>query len=1314
MDANNTKINNTNSEFNDNDLQANNEPPVVTPELINEAKENMVLNNGKCGACQKKGFPLFLVRKSVVPKNFKGIEWDKGMLSLTDREPEEALTHFKYAYRTLREGYVYLLLQKNKSVKEWQGTNLDLLKVSVFEVTNSGAFRLREFRNVKGSRPKALPTSCIEEGHQFKAKFITIDNKIYDKAWVAYSSYRWDKKTVEYYRQNEDKRKQRFTEIDLTQTKPEEMAASQKRSFSFNDFMHTGTQERYLLELECSDKEVLDYFDKEQQTAYQKSLKAKTTALNTSANKEIGKGVFYAQKVNLDDLINNTTEEVLRHFSTLFCTASHFNSLRKAVGGVHKEFEQTINSYRSEAREHSNYKTDEIGVILVEDSFGLAEELSVQRRQLLAPIVNGLAGRSQEQVIALQKRLSANLGKTTEKIILEGKDEIGNDIDPDIIKSFYAENILDLSYNQQYKEINSTPNYLRFSTPPQGWLEHKSEGNVRTKVAANLAGPRTKAIQNYFSKQQSQANNDRPFLYFKPETSYARNQYNSIESYKDILKINHQPTEASECILFAFYKDSVNKDELTLRKRRAAIDELKNHYNPNMRPNTGTPDQIYLDEITVLDVIGEREFAAENGLPLNGVAYEAAMSLTAKYFYFRYLSNKGVGYSTNNPPLGDYQRVKISAEQKQKILALYKQNSDSPIHGDDYDVVVVRYPNAKNILAEWRRDEAWSKKESKRLNEASYSQYHALNKTLYQNLVTYVEKVSNDYFNYVLWLFGEKNTLPFWLDECAPDTSDRHLNALSSLHIILDNDFIGSLYLDKQAELWTLLINNETSIYHHFIEGKEGSYTLFNVASGNVSEADKQLTAEVKAILAKNDTNSEAQTAEVANPLSGIKTVLDLADPIMNLKIKENVTVGAYLTEELVKLSMTNIVKTLSHNSTYKLNTAIADKHLIQAMNMFTTATHKQYTVKVPVSNLQAFLDTLGNSAKVVFPTERGGKLVTSAGKKIQGRYFATQEKFVLKSLDIKKAQGQHVELNLLMTFGCDAQRLNFESTMTTSQGTAKVEKFKEAHVISYDELQSAKLKAESQWRSTVLDTSATGIVNVLTLAYQHIQIKNLQEKLSTLTDSVLIDKVSKALFRTYLDIALTASEAAISGIKLAALFGERNESLLKVLNKLGKAGNFVGAAGKVLALVDSLNDICRANKALARGDVGAVSFMVSSCIGFAIAGLGLSFALSGPWGLVLVLAPFILNFLFGTYDDGSQWDEMDKWINRSIFGNLARNDLYPPYPISDTGNYLSEQDFYLASRKGLCQTAHHEVNASDLGKEGQQNLKNSAPTKVT
>lgn len=86
--------------------------------LIHEASEkSLALANGKCGACQRRGFPLLLVRKSVVPDKFKSdVDWSAGMCSLDDREPEKAFTTHQYAYRTLREGYVYLLLEPKQVV----------------------------------------------------------------------------------------------------------------------------------------------------------------------------------------------------------------------------------------------------------------------------------------------------------------------------------------------------------------------------------------------------------------------------------------------------------------------------------------------------------------------------------------------------------------------------------------------------------------------------------------------------------------------------------------------------------------------------------------------------------------------------------------------------------------------------------------------------------------------------------------------------------------------------------------------------------------------------------------------------------------------------------------------------------------------------------------------------------------------------------------------------------------------------------------------------------------------------------------------
>ena len=1326
----------TNTDFNDSDIQSNTDAPVVTTELIHEAKENMALSNGKCGACQRTGFPLFLVRKSVVPKFFKNSKtniWESGMLPLKNHEPTTAFTHFSYVYRTLREGYVYILLQKNKSAKGWQGTDLNLLKVKVFEVTKSGAFRLREFRDVKGTRPKELPESCITEGHQFKAKFITLDNKIYDKAWIAYSPYRWDKDVVDHYRKSEDDRNERFTVVDLTQTEPSKLTANGERSFSFSDFTREpvkaapvegekqgsestkaveGPTKRYLLEMECNKQEVLDYFNKEQlderrQKSKEEQDKAQQNApqnsntqaqskpasvgiKDTKLNKEIAKGSFYAQNYDLKNQLENTEASILQNYRKLFCSASQFNTLKKEVGGLNDDFSKTIDGYKGEAYDNSNYKTTEIGVILVEDSLGIAEELAVQRRQLLSPVVDGLAGRSQEQTLAIQKRLQTNLGKTVKDLILEGKDEIGDEIDPSIIQSFYTENLIDLDYNKQYQYVNRIPEYLRYVWPVGYWLNEKINQGI-SNIKANVMGPRKKAIEDYFNKQMTDAE-DKPLLYFKPETSYARNQYTSIESYKDILKSENQIQDGSECVLFAFFDPDARYSQ---QLKKYAEQQAKEYLTK--QPYSGNASQDEMDDILVTYVVGDKEFAKEQNFTIAVPAY-TGLNEVAKFFYFRFVSQVSLSSvnSDNTPPLGDYVPIYLTKNQKAQILTIFKNSQEAQdVLMDNLDVIAVKFPNAKESVAEWKKNQAWKDKHGQRVNDDTLQKYQQLDKQLYNNLTNYVQNVSKDYFTYLLWLFGNKNPVQFWLKECTPDTSDRHINALNSLLVILDSDFTGNLYLDEQAWLWSLLINNKQSIYRHFLEGHP--YSLFNVASGNVADKDLQLTEDVKAIMANQEAGQEQGTTDVDNPLSGVNTLTDYIDPISNLKLPNNVKVGAYLTEELVKLSMTNIAKTLSHNGTYNLSRPVANQHLIRAMNMFTTASHGSYRVKVPVSNLQDFLNKLGSSAKVVYPNQHGGNLVTTAGDRIRGRYSATRDRFTLRGRDITRATGQFVEFDVLLTFENDIERLDFESKKTTSRGTANVDAFKDVKAIEYEELQAAKFGAEKNWRKEVLDTSATGVVNVLTLAYQFIQISELNEKLKTLTDSALIDKVSKAIFRTYLDITLTASEAIITGTKLVVLFGERGDNLSKILKKLNKAGAVIGGVAKVLALVDSIGELVKAFKALARGDSGAVVYVVTSIIGVAAAGIGLMLGLSGPWGIALMLAPHIINFLFGTYDDASEWDEMEKWMNRSIFGKFNRVDLFPPYPISDTGNYLSEQDFYLASRKGFCRTAHYEVELKDL-----------------
>ncbi|WP_392563381.1 hypothetical protein RHO13_08110 [Orbus wheelerorum] len=1277
-------------------IEANQNALIYNNELLYEAsKEALLLDNGNCGACERSGFPIFLVRKSIVPKYFKkSIDWSKGMLSLGgDREPKQDFDSHKYAYRTMREGYIYVLLEK-KPVKEWEGTNLSLLKVMAYEVTNSGAFRLREFRDIKGSRPKEIPVSCINEGHQFKAKFITIDNKIYQKAWIAYSPHKWEKEMVEFYRDNEAERNLRFTIVDLSKDEPiEQTAQYQNRSFPISDFSN---KKKYLLEMECSSDEVLDYFDEEQQTKYRKKIKQDQEDNITDVDKEIGKGLFYTKNIDLSHIAEKSSEEILNLFSDLFCTASHFNSLL-VNNTLSSEFNRTVNSYKikNKSNTNKNYQTNDISVVLVEDSLGLAEELSIQRRQLLAPIVNGLTGSSQEQVQAIQTRLSSQLDQkldNAKETILLNDSKLMKNINSDIADAFYQENILDLRYNQRYKDIHEFADSLSFTLPIISWLVKKG-----TQVSANIFGARGEAIKNYFEEQISLSAN-KPLLYFKPETSFSRNQYNNIDSYKEILKINKENNESSECIFFAFYQPV---STIPTRDRAFAINLAQSYFKHPIY--SGGNDKRFLDGIAIADVVGAQEYADENGYFVYKHPYQLIRhDSVASNFYFRYVSEYGSCERANaqTPPLGDYEIIHIDDAQKQKILKIYQERLEWSV--PDIDVVVVRFPDAKSNVAQWKRDKDWDKKEGKHTYNSSLTRYQELNKITYNNVLTYVKAASKDYFTYLLWLFDEQNKVKFWLRENNPDTSDTHIKSLSSLLIILDSSHLGNLYLEEQSQLWATLLSSKSSFYFHLLEGNE--YSLFNIASGNLAEEDSELTAEVKAILAKQIANAPTPktSIKVSNPLSGAKSAIKKSKYITNLKIQGNVKIGAYLKEELIKLSLSNFAKSLSHNNTYNINRNVVNEHLLKAMNMFTTGTFKEYKISIPVHSIPDFLNNLGDYAPMVLP--KNGKLITSSGSQVRAHYSMNKNSYTLRPGDLKSANGKSVQFTMLMTFPDKEALKQFDDTVYSAKGHGKPEKFIGSTLVEFEELQAAKYQAEKKWRSAVYDTSISGAMNVFSLVYENIQVSLLKDRLKMLNDQVLIEKLSKQITKTYINIALTISESILLGLKFGALFGERDKTLY---DALGKVGKYLGYVGKTLSLVDSFSDLCLASTGLRRGDTGASGFMINSTIAFAAAGIGFILSLPLTWVIVLALVPSMINYIFGTYDDGSGWDEMDKWVNRCIFGRFDRGDLFPPFPISDTGNYLSNQDYYLASRKGFCKTTHYALTilgdiADEVKKYGQ------------
>lgn len=155
-----------------------------------------------CKACQRTGIPVFPLRVAVVPGSLMRTDWHPSV-------PEQTVTlasrEFKYSLRTLRMGYLYVLLDKSV----WQA----------YEVTAEGCLRQFNAHEMpEGMTVNPLAEACRTAGHDIIASFINLDDNLYSEAWLAFSSDPWTQTVLDDY-QNSLRPDSRFTKISLSDLK---------------------------------------------------------------------------------------------------------------------------------------------------------------------------------------------------------------------------------------------------------------------------------------------------------------------------------------------------------------------------------------------------------------------------------------------------------------------------------------------------------------------------------------------------------------------------------------------------------------------------------------------------------------------------------------------------------------------------------------------------------------------------------------------------------------------------------------------------------------------------------------------------------------------------------------------------------------------------------------------------------------------------------------------------------------------------------------------------------------------------------------
>lgn len=152
-----------------------------------------------CRVCERKGVPVYPLRVAAVPRGQAGSTWRP---EVPEQDVQLSGDEFKYALRTLRMGYLYVLLDKIV----WHG----------YEVTADGGMRQFEALLMpEGDTVEPLAQMCRMTNHDVIAGFINIDNTCYSEAWLAFSRYPWSPDVLKGY-QDGSRPDSRFTKIILS------------------------------------------------------------------------------------------------------------------------------------------------------------------------------------------------------------------------------------------------------------------------------------------------------------------------------------------------------------------------------------------------------------------------------------------------------------------------------------------------------------------------------------------------------------------------------------------------------------------------------------------------------------------------------------------------------------------------------------------------------------------------------------------------------------------------------------------------------------------------------------------------------------------------------------------------------------------------------------------------------------------------------------------------------------------------------------------------------------------------------------------
>ena len=518
-----------------------------------------------------------------------------------------------------------------------------------------------------------------------------------------------------------------------------------------------------------------------------------------------------------------------------------------------------------------------------------------------------------------------------------------------------------------------------------------------------------------------------------------------------------------------------------------------------------------------------------------------------------------------------------------------------------------------------------------------------------------------------------------------------HISFLLTVLQIFDSGSIGNIELPIQSALWAMLFENKQSIYFYLLGDTEST------VSPIADEEEFYFRQEVKDRQARQDGEPLSEEQQSDDVISN-ETIFNAAKGTLELDREENVSVLQLLLKRWLNTSLEGVIRASRHS--VRLNELMMRDHFLRVMNLFTGSQSErilQYEVKMTVRALNKYMQNMHELMPFFFNSEmrtaRGQTLQVS--KNIDGIWQ-------VENANSRSINRDKVKVSLLAFFKSAEEQQNFESSLHRSGGRpAKSAMNRLAPYIIemsdtvYDSEDIEKLsKALSRNKRNApriekLDSLAASILNGVGIYFQIQTLQNLESQLDTLNDPITKETIKYKIFVNRSLIALNTMDIVANITNLATsgkleLYFSRTSSLYRYARRYKIWSKTLAWIG----VYDAMLSCLVAFRSYNSGNTGSGVLLVTSLLSLAVSLTLVILNVIPFWGqiaaLIIVIGMTIIEAIY--YSDGSDWDELDKWLNRSMLGNYDHKDKYPLYYLpTPICMRLSQQDFYLAVNGGIC-----------------------------